>query len=456
MATSNLVHVSTPKLPPGPPGNFLLGTLLDAWADPLTMMTKGVREYGEIVGFRFAYIRYVVVADPEGIKHVLVGNHRNYTKSVNYAGLKVILGNGLLTAEGDAWKKQRRMTQPAFHRERLAGFAETMAECTRDMLDRWDGRESSAPVDAHEEMMRLTFRIVGRTLLSAEVDGDAKAIGEAMTVGIKWANDYVESVVRLPPWIPTPANVRFNRALRAIDGLMDRIITERKKSTERHDDLLGMFMEMKDEETGEGMSDKQLRDELLTLVLAGHETTANALSFALYVLSQHPNVLKDLRSEVDGVLGSRAPTLADLPKLPYTMQVIEEVMRLYPPAWCMERQAIEEDVINGHRIPKGAIIGIAPWVTHRLPRLWTNPEGFDPSRFSKEAKDARHKHAYLPFGGGPRTCIGNAFALMEMQIVLAMLVQRYRVDLVPGFQMELEPTITLRPKKGIPMHLVRI
>ena len=442
------------KPPPGPPGNFLLGTLLDAWSDPLGMMTKGVREYGEIVGFRFAYIRYVVVADPEAIKHVLVTNAKNYTKSVNYAGLKVILGNGLLTAEGDAWKKQRRMTQPAFHRERLAGFADTMTECTKDMLDRWDTAKDTR-VDAHEEMMRLTFRIVGRTLLSAELDGDAKAIGEAMAIGIKWANDHVESVFRFPPWVPTPNNIRFNRALKAIDDLMNRVIDDRKKSTERHDDLLGMLMEMKDEESGEGMSDKQLRDELLTLVLAGHETTANALTFALHVLSQHPNVLAKLREEASTVLGGRTPTLADLPKLVYATQVIEEVMRLYPPAWCMERQAIEDDVIGDHRIAKGTIIGVAPWVTHRLPRLFPNPEGFDPSRFSKEAKESRHKHAYLPFGGGPRTCIGNAFAMMEMQLVLPMIVQRYRLDLEPGFQLELEPTITLRPKHGVPMHLVR-
>ncbi len=457
MATSTgMVHIPSLPLPPGPKGNFLLGTLLEAWADPLRMMTDGVREFGEIVGFRFAYMRYVVVADPEGIKHVLVGNHRNYTKSVNYAGLKVILGNGLLTAEGEPWRKQRKLTQPAFHRERLSGFADTMAECTRDMLDRWDRREDDGTVDAHEEMMRLTFRIVGRTLLSAELDGEAKAIGEAMGIGIKWANDYVESVVRLPPWVPTPNNIRFNRAKRTIDELMDRIISERRSSTERRDDLLGMLMEMKDEETGEGMSDKQLRDELLTLVLAGHETTANALSFALHVLSQHPDVLLALRREADEVLAGRMPTLADVPRLTYTGQVIEEVMRLYPPAWALERQAIEDDVINGYRIPKGAVIGIAPWVTHRLPRLWPNPEGFDPSRFTKEAKEARHKHAYLPFGGGPRTCIGNAFAMMELQIVLPMIIQRYRLDLVPGFRMELEPTITLRPKKGVPMHLHRV
>jgi cytochrome P450 len=318
------------------------------------------------------------------------------------------------------------------------------------MLDRWDSETS---FDAHEEMMRLTFRIVGRVLLGAEVDGDSKAIGEALGVVIKWANDYVQTIFTFPPWVPTPTNVRFNRAKRTIDDLIHRVIRERKESKERHDDLLGMYMEMKDEETGETMSDALLRDELVTLVLAGHETTANALTFVLYLLSQHPDVLRTLENEVSSVLGNRAPALSDLPKMPYTQQVIEEVMRLYPPAWCMERQAIDEDAVNGFRIPKGAIIGVAPWVTHRLPRLWPNPEGFDPSRFSKEEKEKRHKHAYLPFGSGPRTCIGNAFAMMEMQLILPMIVQRHRLDLVPGFRMELEPTITLRPKHGVPMTI---
>src|SRR5581483_4834489 len=211
--------------------------------------------------------------------------------------------------------------------------------------------------DAHEEMMRLTFRIVGRALLSAEVDGDAKAVGEALNVAIKWANDYVQTIFMFPPWVPTPRNIQFNRAKKTIDDLIHRVIEERKSSTERHDDLLAMYMEMKDEETGEGMSNQLLRDELVTLVLAGHETTANALTFALFLLSQHPDVSRKLEREVEDVLFGRTPTLADLPKMPYTLQVIEEVMRLYPPAWCLERQAIDDDRVNGFRIPKGTIIG---------------------------------------------------------------------------------------------------
>jgi cytochrome P450 len=434
---------------PGPRGNFLLGTLLEAWENPLEMMERGVREHGEVVGFRFAYLRYVVVADPEGIKHVLVTNHRNYTKSRNYQGLKVVLGEGLLTAEGEKWRKHRKLAQPAFHRERLEGFAKTMGACTSELLARWEG---GTKLDAHEQMMRLTFRVVGKTLLSTDLEGDAKAIGDALGVALHWANDYVESVVRIPPWVPTPKNVRFNRAKGVIDDLVLRILADRRTSGVRHDDLLAMLMETKDEDTGEGMNDAQLRDELVTLVLAGHETTANTLSFALMLLAQHPEIQETLAEEVRAVLGDRTPTLADLQRLPYVTQVIEEALRLYPPAWCFEREALEDDVVCGYRIPKGTIVGIPAFVTHRLPRLWKDPETFDPSRFVKGAPE-RHKYAYVPFGGGPRVCIGNAFAMMEMQIVLAAIAQRFTVAPVAGFELELDPSITLRPKHGLPLHI---
>lgn len=434
---------------PGPRGNFLLGTLLQAWEDPLGMMSRGVRDHGEIVGFRFAHLRYVVVADPEGIKHVLVTNHKNYTKSRNYAGLKVVLGEGLLTAEGEKWRKHRRLAQPAFHKERLAGFAGAMAACTGDMLARW---EDGVVLDAHEEMMRLTFRIVGKTLMSTELDGDAKAIGDALGVALRWANEHVESIVRLPPWVPTPNNLRFKKAKKVIDDLVHRIIADRRASGARHDDLLAMLMEARDEDSGEGLSDVELKHELVTLVLAGHETTANALSFALWLLAKHPEVARTLEREVDAALGGREPALSDLPRMPYVVQVIEEAMRLYPPAWCFEREAIEDDVVCGHHVAKGTVIGMPPFVTHRLPRLWKDPEAFDPSRFAKGAAE-RHKYAYVPFGGGPRVCIGNAFAMMEMQIILAAIVQRFRVAPVAGFELELDPSITLRPKGGLPLAI---
>ena len=453
-ASSHAVHSSTPKRAPGPEGRLGWGNLLEAWKDPLALMSDGCRDFGPVAQYRFGWLRYVVVAEPAAAHHVLVENHKNYVKSQNYQGLKILLGDGLLTSEGDFWKRQRKLAQPAFHRERLAGFVGAMTECTDDVLSRWQSSHSGT-MDIHREMMRLTFRIVGKTLLSMDLDGEAKAVGEALDVSLHWANEYVESIVRIPPWVPTPKNVRFNRAKRTLDSLVLRAATERRAEVERGatgpGDLLTNLLEARDQETGAGMSDEQLKHELLTLILAGHETTANALSFAFWLLAQNPDVVAELRREVETVLGDRAPTLADIPRLAYTQQVVEESMRLYPPVWAFERQALQDDVIAGYQVPKGTIVGVSPYVLHRRPELFPDPLRFDPSRFDKAKVKERNKHAYLPFGGGPRTCIGNMFALMEMQIVLAMAVRCFDFTVAPGFEVVLDPSVTLRPKNGIEM-----
>jgi len=439
----------------GPPGLPLIGSLLDVWDSPLRLFAESTAAFGPNVKLRFLWMDYYLLCDPQAIHHVLVQNHANYRKSRNYQGLKVMLGEGLLTSEGDFWKKQRKLSQPAFHRDRLAAFADQMVACTKDMLDRWDGELMGTSFDLHREVMRLTFRIVGKTLLSTELDGAAREIGEALNVAIEWANDYVESLVRVPPWVPTPNNVRFNKAKETIDTLVDRIVAERRRGNDLGGDLLGMLMAAQDEATGEGMSDVQLRHELLTLVLAGHETTANALTFIFYLLSKHPHVMRKLEAEVESVLGERAPGLPDLKQLRYTTMVIEESMRLYPPAWVLEREAIADDLVAGIRVPKDAVIGISPFVLHRNAELYPNPEGFDPERFRPETTATRGKHQYLPFGGGPRFCIGNAFAMMELQVVVSMIVQRARLDLVPGFSLALDPSVTLRPKDGVRVTLSR-
>ena len=438
----------------GPPGQPIVGNLFEAWADPLALFAEATRNYGDNVKLRFAYLDYILLNDPVSIQHVLVQNHQNYRKSPNYAGLKVMLGQGLLTSEGDFWKKQRKLSQPAFHRDRLEGFVDDMVTCTADMLDRWQREiEPRQSFDLHAEMMRLTFRVVGKTLLSTELDGDAKEIGQAINVAIAWTNAYVESLVRLPPWVPTPNNRKFLRAKATIDRLVDRVVADRRASGEPGRDLLGMLMSASDADTGESMSDKQLRDELLTLIVAGHETTANALSFLFYLLSRHPEVARKLAAEVDEVLGGRAPGIADLKKLEYTTMVIEEAMRLYPPAWVLERESIAADVAGGAIIPAKTIVAVSPYMLHRNPALWENPEGFDPERFDKARSAKRGKYHYLPFGGGPRFCIGNAFAMMELQVIVPMVLQRARLDLVPGFDLELDASVTLRPKRGIPVTL---
>jgi cytochrome P450 len=455
MACQSSEESSTAKrAAPGPRGLPLLGNVLDAWRDPLELFVQTHRTYGDVARLRFGPFAYYLLNDPAHVHHVLVESHANYTKSRNYRGLRFVVGQGLVTSEGDFWRRQRRLAQPAFHRQRLGAFVTMMAGDTEKMLDRWD-RSERAEIDVHEEMMHLTFRIVGRTLFSTDVEGDAQAIGEALTRAIRWANEYVEAVVHAPPWFPTPDNVRFGRAKKTLDDLVFRIIRERRESGADPGDLLSMLMNARDEESRAAMTDAQLRDEVMTLVLAGHETTANALSWTFYLLSRHPDVARRLKNEVTDVLGGRAPALEDLPRLVYTRQVIEESLRLYPPAWILERQAIASDTIGGFEIEKGAIVGISPWSIHRSTKLWDNPEGFDPDRFRPEGAAARPKLAYLPFGAGPRFCIGNAFALMEAQIIVAMVMQRQVLDLVPGHPVVPEPLVTLRPRHGIRMTLRR-
>jgi cytochrome P450 len=438
--------------PPGPRGVPYLGSFFDARRDPIALFVNATREHGDVVGLRFGPFRYVIVNHPDAIHHVLVDNFKNYTKSRNYQGIKLVLGSGLLTSEGEFWKRQRRLAQPAFHRERLAGFARMMVDDTTRMLDRWSESDDGAPFDLHEEMMRLTFRIVGRTLFHVDVDGDAAAIGRALSVVLRHADEYGNSLLPLPPWVPTPANARFRNAMSTLDELVYRIIAERRASGEDTGDLLSMLMSARDEETQRGMDDQQLRDEVITIVLAGHETTANALTWTLYLLSLHTASERRLRKEIEDVLGDRPPTLEDLPKLTFTSMVIQESMRLYPPAWALERQAIADDEVMGFAIPAGTIVGISPYTLHRHERFWENPEGFDPDRFAPERAAGRPKHAYLPFGGGPRLCIGNSFATMEAQLVLAMILQRCRLDLASGYVVRPDPVITLRPRNGVWMR----
>jgi cytochrome P450 len=301
-------------------------------------------------------------------------------------------------------------------------------------------------------MMNLALRIVGSTLLGADVDEHADAVAGALDTVIRFADDYVQGIVRVPLAVPTPKNIRFRGAVKTLDGVVHGILQERRRRGGAGD-LLAMLMEARDEAMGERMSDRQLRDELMTLILAGHETTANALTWTCYLLSKHPEVERKVFAEVDEVLGAGAPAFDDLAKLRYTTMVIQEAMRLYPPAWAFERTAIADDEVAGYHVPAGTILIIAPYVLHRDPVQWENPEGFEPERFSPERAAARPRYVYLPFGGGPRHCIGNGFAMMEVQIILAMVVRRYRLWLVSGHRVELDPLITLRPRHGVQMTL---
>jgi cytochrome P450 len=365
--------------------------------------------------------------------------------------LKLLLGEGLLTSENEFWKRQRRLTQPAFHHHSLKSFATTMVEYTTETLEHWKDHAKGTPIDIHDEMMRLTFRIVGKTLFSADLERDAQAVGRALTVALNFANDYGDAAIRMPTWLPLPKNVRFRRALRTLDEMVARIISEHRG--EPKSDLLGMLMAATDE-FGERMSDRQLRDEVMTLVLAGYETTANALSWLFYLLASHPEIESRLHRELSAVLADRTPTLEDLPRLKYAEQVIQEAMRLYPPAWMIERHAVGDDLLpTGFAIPAGAIVAISPYVLHRNTNYWNDPERFDPDRFDHERSAGRPRYSYLPFGAGSRVCIGNSFAMMEAKLILAMVTMQYRLEVVADQSVELEPKITLRPRFGIKVRV---
>jgi cytochrome P450 len=439
---------------PGPRGLPFLGSVFPAWRDPLKLMVESREAYGDVVRFRFGPLDYFLIVDPDVLRHVLVDNAKTYQKSRNYLGLKVVLGNGLLTSEGDFWRRQRKLSQPAFHRAHLSAFATAMSGATRDMLDRWRSHRlgSESGFCVHEEMMRLTFRIVGLTLFSADVDGDARDVGRALTTALQWANEQAESLFPIPPYIPTPRNIRFQRAMKTLDGIVYRLIADRRaraaKGGEHGNDLLGMLMAAVDDDASV-MTDQQLRDEIITMVLAGHETTANLLSWTFMLLAQHPEVESRLRDEATRVLGDRDPVLEDVRQLEYTKLVLDELLRLYPPAWMYERQSIAPDVLGGYEAKAGTIVGVCPYVLHRHPKFWENPEAFDPERFRPERAEKRPRYAYLPFGGGARTCIGNHFAMMEAQIILAMIVRQEKLHLEAGHPIVPHAEITLRPRHGI-------
>jgi cytochrome P450 len=444
-----------PRDAPMPPGDPVFGHARLMRNDPLHHFTRWGVEHNGAVSLRIPGARFMLVTAPEGVKQVLQTHAKKYSKQTRgYEKMRLFLGNGLVTSEGEFWKRQRRIAAPAFHRQRIEGFAQTMVRATEDMLAQWSQREG-AELDADREMMTLTMRIASETLLGKDLSGEADVVGDAISFLTLNTNDRITRLVDVPLVWPTPENRRYLQAVKTVDDVLTTLLVERRRSTGEHHDLLAMLMEAKDEETGESMTDAQLRDEAITIFSAGHETTSNALAWTFLLLARHPEVAARLYDEVTRVLGDRAPTLADLPALPFTKNVIQESMRLYPPAWVMGRRAEEEDEVCGYRVPVGTQVLVSPWATHRDPRHWEDPEAFDPDRFTPARSEGRAAFAYFPFGGGPRICIGNTFAMMEAQLILAAISRRYRLELSPGARVEPERGITLRPGPTLPMRLRR-
>ncbi len=450
---------SEKRLAPMPKGqHWLFGSFLPVRNDLLNFYTRMFREMGDIIRFRgLPGLYWHLVLHPSHVEHILLRNQHNYRKGKVFDGpIGLITGNGLLTSDGDFWRRQRKLMQPAFHRQALAGFAATMTAETEKFLPRWDALAAEGkPFDIAQDMAALTLSIAGLTLFSTPVGDEADAFGRSLRFAFDFVGFKMRPTLPLPLWAPTPANLRFKAARRRLDAIVYRIIETRRKQVAPPPDLLAMLMAARDEETGAAMSDAQLRDEIITLLLAGHETTAITLTWAVYVLTQEPLVAERLYDEVSSVLRGGAPTVDDLRRLPYARMVIEETMRLYPPAWGLPREAINEDEIGGYYIPGRTLVALNQFLTHRHPDFWEEPERFDPERFAPERSAARPPFAYFPFGGGQRVCIGSQFALMESALVLARLAQRYRARLAPQPPIEFDTMFTLRPKQGVQVILER-
>ncbi|OJH36306.1 cytochrome P450 [Cystobacter ferrugineus] len=447
-------------LPPMPPGHWLLGHLPERESDPLGLYLRGRNLLGDVVRFRMGPIYVEQLTHPDHVKYVLADAPARYTKGPIFHKTRPLVGNGLVTAEGDFWKRQRRLAQPSFHRERLAGLAGVMTETATEVLAQWEPRVGAGEsVPIFPEMMRLTLLVVVRALFGVDVAEHTRELGESFTTALEITNERIISPLPYKPWlyrIPTAKNLAFQRTMVPLNRIVEGIIAQRRARgpAGESQDLLGMLMAARDADTGDTFDDVQLRDEVMTLLLAGHETTATALAWAFHLLEKNPEQEALLHEEVDRVLGGRIPTLEDVPKLRYTSCVFEEALRLYPPIWAIPRVAEEEDVVDGYRIPKGDLVLLVPYVTHRHPDFWPDPERFEPTRFLPENSKQRPRWAYLPFGGGQRQCIGNNFAMMEAQFILAMVAQRFRLR-GTGAPVTADAHVTLRPHGTMPMYASR-
>ena len=420
--------------------------------NPLSVFMRARFELGEVVHLRLPYARVHAVASHKIIEQVLVTQAAKFSKDTRgYDQLRRVLGKGLVTSEGSFWLRQRRLAQPAFHRERLQGWGEVMVRATREMVAGLQPRiASGATFDALKEMMKLTMRIVGETLLSADVTRESETVAHALTHGLETMQHMLTHPFALPTWVPTKHNRELAAAGKALNDIVFGIIAERRRGEGgAKDDLLAMLMNAVDLDTNERMNDEQLRDEVMTIFLAGHETTAVLLGWTLFLLSKHPDIERKLRAELTAVLGAREVTTDDVPKLPYLGRVIKEVLRLYPPAWILGRRVTEDLILDGWNFPKRSVVMFSPYVLHRVAEVFENPEGFDPDRWLHEERLPRG--AYLPFSIGARKCIGDSFALLEAALVLATMLPKVSFALVPGQSIEPEPMITIRPKGGVQM-----
>jgi len=442
----------TQTFPRGPKTLIPGGTLFAFRRDPIGFLMSAAHEFGDVAHFQAGSQQYFLVNNPEYIKDVLVTHHASFKKGRGLERAKAMLGNGLLTSEGDFHHRQRRLAQPAFHRDRIARYAGMMVDyADRMQHERWHEGET---LDIAKEMMRLTLAIVGKTLFDSETEAEAEQVRQALSESMQRFNRFMLPFAEFLDRLPLPGNRRYRQARDVLDSIIYRIINERRQSGQDTGDLLSMLLTAQDDEgDGRGMTDLQLRDEVITIFLAGHETTANTLTWTWHLLFEHPEIESRLHHELDHELAGRLPTVEDLPHLRYTEMVITEALRLYPPAWIMGRRALKDYQLGPYVMPAGSIVIMSPYVMHHDDRYFPDPFRFDPDRWTPEAKASRPQFSFFPFGGGPRRCIGERFAWTEAIMVIATLAQRWNLRSAPGHRIALQPLVTLRPRHGIRMVL---
>jgi cytochrome P450 len=443
-------------------GGNRLGLLRALRRDPTGTFARLRREYGTMVAVSVPGLRLYLLSDPAAIQEALTHTNRSYAKGLPRSGdpsgpgiqpLERILGRGLLTSYGELWRHQRRLVQPLFHHARVAGYAATFARLAAGAGAGWRDGEVR---DMHREMTELTLAIVARTVFDVDLDTEVVAqIRRSLATNLSTARRAAVPWGRLADRLPLPSTRRWNADRAALDALVYDLIARRRAAEGEGGDLLSLLLSARDEETGEGMPDEQVRDEAVTMLLAGHETTASALAFAFHLLGANPAAQEELGAELDGVLGGRLPGADDVPRLRYTTAVLHDTMRLYPPAWMLARRLVQPREVGGYRLPAGSLVVFCPWVVHRDPAWWPEPEAFRPRRWLSADAGERPRYAYFPFGGGPRQCIGNTFAELEAVVVLATLCRHWRVAPVPGASVGLRALVTLRPAAGVPMYTAR-
>jgi cytochrome P450 len=442
------------RVPPGPRGHPLLGSIPAIRRDNVHAFLDAWRRYGDTVRLRGPLTLYLV-AHPDGVKHVLQDHAANYPRPPSVRNrLQAIVGDGLVGAEGADWVRSRRMAQPAFRRHHLDRFCQRFAAATAEVLDAWEREaQRGRPLDVEAEMVRISLANLGASLFQADWRRDVDRVAPAVTDILAFANSRLTSVVDTGR-LPLPSTRRFHRQLELLDSILYPLIAERRQSP-GGDDLVSMLVDARDED-GARLTDKQVRDETISFFIAGHATIASALTWTWYLLSTHPESWRRLRAEVDEVLGDRRPGAAELARLRYATMVVQEAMRLYPPIYLVLRRALADDEVGGYRVPAGADVALCPYVTHRHPAFWDNPEGFDPERFAPEQAGRRHRMAFFPFSGGPRRCIGEGFAQLQLPLVVAMVSQRYRLSLLPSRPAEVGVAVTLRPRAPMLVRVERV